>query len=180
MSTTSFGKRFFIDQKSKKTTWQDPRLNKAKPVNRKSETSEVNFLDSQQVLGPLPSGWERKVNEKDGREFFVDHNTRVTQWEDPRLSAAFQAGPVMEYRRDFQQKVTFFRHQLRKLHTGSGTPNRCELKVRRRNIFEDSMTGIMMRKDPQNLRAKLWIDFEGEKGLDYGGVAREWFYLQCG
>lgn len=177
MRTTPSGKRFFIDHKSKKTTWQDPRLNKAKPVNRKSETSEVNFLDSQQVLGPLPSGWERKVNEKDGREFFVDHNTRVTQWEDPRLSAAFQAGPVMEYRRDFQQKVTFFRHQLRKLHTGSGTPNRCELKVRRRNIFEDSMTGIMMRKDPQNLRAKLWIDFEGEKGLDYGGVAREWFYL---
>jgi len=120
---------------------------------------------------------EKKINEKDGREFFVDHNTRTTQWEDPRLSAAFQAGPVMEYRRDFQQKVTFFRHQLRKLHTGNGSPNRCELKVRRRNIFEDSMTGIMMRKDPQNLRAKLWIDFEGEKGLDYGGVAREWFYL---
>ena len=27
------------------------------------------------------------------------------------------------------------------------------------------------------LKTKLWIEFEGEIGLDYGGVAREWFYL---
>ena len=24
---------------------------------------------------------------------------------------------------------------------------------------------------------RLWIEFEGEVGLDYGGVSREWFYL---
>ena len=35
----------------------------------------------------------------------------------------------------------------------------------------------MAKKDPNQLKAKLWIDFIGEKGLDYGGVAREWFYL---
>ena len=23
---------------------------------------------------------------------------------------------------------------------------------------------------------RLWIEFEGEVGLDYGGLAREWFY----
>ena len=23
----------------------------------------------------------------------------------------------------------------------------------------------------------LWIEFDNESGLDYGGVAREWFYL---
>lgn len=27
------------------------------------------------------------------------------------------------------------------------------------------------------LKARLWIEFDGEKGLDYGGVAREWFFL---
>jgi hypothetical protein len=26
-----------------------------------------------------------------------------------------------------------------------------------------------------HLRSKLWISFVGESGLDYGGVAREWF-----
>ena len=24
---------------------------------------------------------------------------------------------------------------------------------------------------------RLWIEFDGEVGLDYGGLAREWFYL---
>ena len=23
---------------------------------------------------------------------------------------------------------------------------------------------------------RLWVEFEGEVGLDYGGVARDWFY----
>jgi E3 ubiquitin-protein ligase NEDD4 len=27
------------------------------------------------------------------------------------------------------------------------------------------------------LKTKLWIEFEGEVGLDYGGLAREWFFL---
>lgn len=28
-----------------------------------------------------------------------------------------------------------------------------------------------------NFFFRLWIEFDGEIGLDYGGVAREWFYL---
>lgn len=27
------------------------------------------------------------------------------------------------------------------------------------------------------LFSRLWIEFDGEVGLDYGGVAREWFYM---
>lgn len=27
------------------------------------------------------------------------------------------------------------------------------------------------------LKTKLWVEFEGETGLDYGGLAREWFFL---
>lgn len=35
----------------------------------------------------------------------------------------------------------------------------------------------MSLKRPDSLKARLWIEFESEKGLDYGGVAREWFFL---
>lgn len=28
-----------------------------------------------------------------------------------------------------------------------------------------------------NLKTKLWVEFEAEVGLDYGGLAREWFFL---
>lgn len=34
-------------------------------------------------LGPLPAGWERRV-QPEGRVYFVNHRNRTTQWEDPR------------------------------------------------------------------------------------------------
>ena len=33
--------------------------------------------------GPLPDGWEKRV-EPNGRVYFVNHKNRTTQWEDPR------------------------------------------------------------------------------------------------
>lgn len=56
-------------------------------------------------------------------------------------------------------------------------PNRFEMKLHRNNIFEESYRRIMSLKRPDVLKARLWIEFESEKGLDYGGVAREWFFL---
>jgi hypothetical protein len=35
----------------------------------------------------------------------------------------------------------------------------------------------MSIKRADHLKTKLWIEFESETGLDYGGVAREWFFL---
>ncbi|CAI9554331.1 unnamed protein product, partial [Staurois parvus] len=35
----------------------------------------------------------------------------------------------------------------------------------------------IMSFNPQDLRRRLWIIIPGEEGLDYGGVAREWFFL---
>lgn len=51
-----------------------------------------------------------------------------------------------------------------------------EIKVRRSNILEDSFR-IINSMHPDKLRAKLWVEFEQEVGLDYGGLAREWFFL---
>lgn len=56
-------------------------------------------------------------------------------------------------------------------------PNKFEMKLRRANILEDSYRRIMGVKRADLLKARLWIEFDGEKGLDYGGVAREWFFL---
>merc|ERR1712042_401485 len=56
-------------------------------------------------------------------------------------------------------------------------PNRFEMKMDRQNILMESFRQIERVKKPEHLKARLWIEFQGEKGLDYGGVAREWFYL---
>lgn len=59
----------------------------------------------------------------------------------------------------------------------SDIPNRFDLNVRRNAVLEDSYRRILSVKRPDLLKARLWVEFEGEKGLDYGGVAREWFFL---
>ncbi|XP_061737738.1 E3 ubiquitin-protein ligase NEDD4-like isoform X3 [Nerophis ophidion] len=160
------GRPFFINHATKTTTWQDPRLRI--PVQMRRRPS----LDPSD-LGPLPPGWEERVH-SDGRIFYIDHNTKITQWDDPRLQKSEITGPAVPYSRDYKQKYDYFRKKLKK---PDNIPNRFELKVRRNAVLEDSYRQILLVKRPELLKAKLWVEFEGEKGLDYGGLAREWFFL---
>lgn len=59
----------------------------------------------------------------------------------------------------------------------NNVPNKFEIKVRRSNILEDSYRIISTANRVDLLKTKLWIEFENEVGLDYGGLAREWFFL---
>ncbi|XP_036275340.1 E3 ubiquitin-protein ligase NEDD4-like isoform X13 [Pipistrellus kuhlii] len=164
---------------------EDPRLKF--PVHLRSK-APLNPND----LGPLPPGWEERIH-LDGRTFYIDHSSQVlcgengtresvpsydskiTQWEDPRLQNPAITGPkAVPYSREFKQKYDYFRKKLKK---PADIPNRFEMKLHRNNIFEESYRRIMSVKRPDVLKARLWIEFESEKGLDYGGVAREWFFL---
>uniref|UniRef100_A0A1A7YYH0 E3 ubiquitin-protein ligase n=2 Tax=Iconisemion striatum TaxID=60296 RepID=A0A1A7YYH0_9TELE len=160
------GRPFFIDHNTKKTTWDDPRFKV--PVNMRKGLS----LDPND-LGPLPPGWEERVH-SDGRVFYIDHNTRNTQWDDPRLQNSAITGPAVPYSRDYKQKYDYFKKKLKK---PVDIPNRFEMKLRRNAVLEDSYRRILSIKKTDLLKARLWVEFDGEKGLDYGGVAREWFFL---
>ncbi|XP_074037409.1 E3 ubiquitin-protein ligase Nedd4 isoform X1 [Leptinotarsa decemlineata] len=166
------GRLFFIDHNEKTTSWVDPRTGRASPMPNQATTPVINKRPDDD-LGPLPEGWEERVH-SDGRIFFIDHNTRTTQWEDPRLSNPLIAGPAIPYSRDYRRKYEYMKTQLKK---PSNVPNKFEIKVRRRSILEDSFRVITSVSRVDLLKTKLWVEFEGEVGLDYGGLAREWFYL---
>ncbi|XP_053526095.1 E3 ubiquitin-protein ligase NEDD4 isoform X2 [Artibeus jamaicensis] len=161
------GRPFFIDHNTKTTTWEDPRLKI--PAHLRGKAS----LDLSNDLGPLPPGWEERTH-TDGRIFYINHNIKRTQWEDPRLQNAAITGPAVPYSRDYKRKYEFFRRKLKKQND---IPNKFEMKLRRATVLEDSYRRIMGVKRADFLKARLWIEFDGEKGLDYGGVAREWFFL---
>uniref|UniRef100_A0AAY4DF66 HECT-type E3 ubiquitin transferase n=1 Tax=Denticeps clupeoides TaxID=299321 RepID=A0AAY4DF66_9TELE len=186
------GRTYYVNHNNRSTTWtrpilqEDPRLKY--PVHMRTKAT----LDPGD-LGPLPPGWEERVH-ADGRTFYIDHSkisphphfslppappslsvyTKNTQWEDPRLQSPAITGPAVPYSREFKQKYDYFRKKLKK---PADIPNRFEMKLHRNNIFEESYRRIMSLKRPDILKARLWIEFESEKGLDYGGVAREWFFL---
>ncbi|XP_059155940.1 E3 ubiquitin-protein ligase NEDD4-like isoform X2 [Physella acuta] len=172
------GRTFFIDHNTRATSWEDPRKsNLHRGGSLKTTESPSPMFRSSSVedllhkLGPLPPGWEERTH-VDGRVFFIDHNNKTTHWEDPRLQKI--GGPAIPYSRDYKRKYEYFRSKLRK---PSSLPNKIDIKVTRRNVFEDSFRLIMGVKNPEMLKTRLWIEFDGEIGLDYGGVAREWFYL---
>ncbi|XP_006831682.1 PREDICTED: E3 ubiquitin-protein ligase NEDD4 isoform X1 [Chrysochloris asiatica] len=161
------GRPFFIDHNTKTTTWEDPRLKI--PAHLRGKPS----LEPSNDLGPLPPGWEERTH-TDGRIFYINHNIKRTQWEDPRLQNVAITGPAVPYSRDYKRKYEFFRRKLKKQ---TDIPNKFEMKLRRATVLEDSYRRIVAVKRADFLKARLWIEFDGEKGLDYGGVAREWFFL---
>ncbi|XP_054984141.1 E3 ubiquitin-protein ligase NEDD4 isoform X2 [Sorex araneus] len=161
------GRPFFIDHNTKTTTWEDPRLKTPAQLRGR------NPPDSSNDPAPLPPGWEERTH-TDGRIFYINHNIKRTQWEDPRLQNVQITGPAVPYSRDYKRKYEFFRRKLKKQND---IPNKFEMKLRRATVLEDSYRRILGVKRADLLKARLWIEFDGEKGLDYGGVAREWFFL---
>ncbi|KAI9268720.1 hypothetical protein BY458DRAFT_511338 [Sporodiniella umbellata] len=165
MRTTSEGRPYFVDHNTHTTTWIDPRRHQLNSPGRAH-----NQPPSASQLGSLPSGWEMRLTST-GRVYFVDHNTKTTTWDDPRLPSSLDQN-VPQYKRDFRRKLIYFRSQPA-LRPVAG---QCHIRVRRNQIFEDAYAEIM-RHTPMDLKKRLMIKFDGEDGLDYGGLSREFFFL---
>ncbi|CAF1348466.1 unnamed protein product [Rotaria sordida] len=161
MSKTEHGRIFFIDHAHKRTTWIDPRTGKPSPSPDAQRELNQN--------GPLPAHWEVRTL-PDGRVYYIDHLNKITTWTDPRI-----AGPAVPYSRDYEAKYRLFRHNLPRPRSNAG--NQLELHVNRKDIMESSFRAVMSVRDPEALKTRLWVVFDGERGLDYGGVSREWFLM---
>jgi E3 ubiquitin-protein ligase NEDD4 len=163
---TPDGRPYFVDHHTRTTTWNDPRRTSASAA-----AATTAALANRTALGALPSGWEMRMTST-RRIYFVDHNTRTTTWDDPRLPSTVDAD-APQYKRDYRRKVVYFRSQPSMRLVADA---KCDVRVRRGWVFEDSFAAIM-RLRPEDLRKRLMVKFEGEDALDYGGVSREWFFL---
>ncbi|XP_041362701.1 E3 ubiquitin-protein ligase SMURF2-like [Gigantopelta aegis] len=173
--TTQQGQVYFLHTRTGVSTWHDPRVPR--------DICNLNLGDED--LGPMLQGWELRRT-GNGRVYFVDHRNRTTQFTDPRLSANIRVIqekikaqdkendiPLPKYKRDLVQKMKLLKQEFGALQPQAG---HCRLEVSREQIFEDSYRQCMKMRS-KDLRKRLMIKFRGEEGLDYGGVAREWFYL---
>ncbi|XP_073406647.1 NEDD4-like E3 ubiquitin-protein ligase WWP1 isoform X1 [Dendrobates tinctorius] len=223
------GRVYYVDHNTRTTTWQRPTMESVRNFEQwQSQRNQLQgamqqfnqrYLYSASMLsaendplGPLPPGWERRVDSTD-RVYFVNHNTKTTQWEDPRTQglqnedplpegweirytregvkyfvdhnlktttfsdprtgkSSVTKGPQIAYERSFRWKLAHFRY----LCQSNALPSHVKITVSRQTLFEDSFQQIMALK-PYDLRRRLYVMFRGEEGLDYGGLAREWFFL---
>ena len=105
----------------------------------------------------LPSGWERQ-----------------TTWQDPGCSGQQQPGARVHFSNEYKYK---YDRLMRRLEPLGFNAKQFVLKVARDTLVEDSIGQIsrINKEDTKQLRHKLWVEFRGEAGLDYGGLSREWF-----
>uniref|UniRef100_A0A673BNK7 E3 ubiquitin-protein ligase n=1 Tax=Sphaeramia orbicularis TaxID=375764 RepID=A0A673BNK7_9TELE len=180
------GRVYYVDHITRTTTWQRPTQESVRNYEEwQHQRSQLQGAMQQfnqrfiyglaattnkefDPLGPLPHGWEKRTD-TNGRVYFVHHPTRATQWEDPRTQGLLNDKPLPEgwEMRFTVEGIPYFQLSM---------PQHIKITVSRKTLFEDSFQQIMSFH-PQDLRRRLWIIFPGEEGLDYGGVAREWFFL---
>uniref|UniRef100_A0A7N6FCM2 E3 ubiquitin-protein ligase n=1 Tax=Anabas testudineus TaxID=64144 RepID=A0A7N6FCM2_ANATE len=224
------GRFYYVDHNTRTTTWQRPTAESVRNYQQwQSQRSQLQgamhqfsqrflyqpsgALVENDPLGPLPPGWEKRQD--NGRVYFVNHNTRTTQWDDPRTQGMIKEHPLppgwemkytpegVRYFVDHNSRTTTFKdprpgfesgsrqggspgaydrsfrwkyHQFRFLCHSNALPSHVKISVSRQTLFEDSFQQIMNVK-PYDLRRRLYIIMRGEEGLDYGGIAREWFFL---
>jgi len=85
---TPEGRPYFVDHNTRTTTWVDPRRQQYIRMYG-GQAANGSTIQQQPVsqLGPLPSGWEMRLTNT-ARVYFVDHNTKTTTWDDPRLPSS--------------------------------------------------------------------------------------------
>ncbi|KAL8225466.1 hypothetical protein R6Q57_018023 [Mikania cordata] len=76
---------------------------------------------------------------------------------------------------DFDNKRAHFRSKIKHQHDHHHH-NPLRISVRRAYILEDSYNQLRMRST-QDLKGRLTVHFQGEEGIDAGGLTREWYQL---
>lgn len=76
---------------------------------------------------------------------------------------------------DFDNKRAYFRSRIRQQHE-QHLSGPLRISVRRAYVLEDSYNQLRMRPT-QDMKGRLNVQFQGEEGIDAGGLTREWYQL---
>ena len=79
--------------------------------------------------------------------------------------------------RSFREKHLWFERQLESLQV-PWADGHVRIEVRRSHLLEDSVSQLMAI-EPSQMRQWMRLQFQGEPGIDVGGLEREWFLLVC-
>jgi len=82
---------------------------------------------------------------------------------------------------EFDNKRTYFRTKVKQYDESliGGRPyGSLRITVRREHVFEDTFHQLRSRT-AEEMRLKLSVAFQGEEGIDAGGVSREWYMVMA-
>ncbi|KAG6917188.1 hypothetical protein DXG01_003531 [Tephrocybe rancida] len=100
-----------------------------------------------------------------GRMYFVDHTTKITSWEDPRISYVDHA--VLTHIVNIRRKVIYFRSQPA-MRTGDGI---LAIQIRKDHVFEDGFAALMGHATDE-LKKRLVVQVGAGDCVHHGGSLR--------
>lgn len=190
MRRTSTGKTYFVNHSRKTTQFTDPRL-----VVYKDQLMNIlkhirSTIPQNAVSPSLPGACSNNSNNNNNNDGTINSNISNTsnthqppscnQSEslpiNPTHSLSMSASLTNQQLRnksDLYDKISLLRQELLKQQVIAYP---CRIDISRKRIFEESFR-VIAQTQPRDLKKRLLVKFKGEEGLDYGGVAREWFYL---
>lgn len=149
------------------------------------ESMEVDKTSGEGAAGPAsPSTLSRSTSSdvrssgaKEFAAFAEEHRQTLNLFirQDKSLLHSMAYSPLVRFPKllDFDNKKHYLRSELKKRNAQQRHPS-IRLNVRREFVFEDSFHQILPRK-PEELKGRLTIVFQGEEGVDAGGLTREWY-----
>lgn len=91
------------------------------------------------------------------------------------LESSFKGALRHPHAIDFDNKKAYFRSVIRR-RSSEAHAGTIRIKVRRDRVFDDSYHQLRNKK-PDQMKGRLHVQFNGEEGVDAGGVTREWYVI---
>ncbi|XP_061636439.1 ubiquitin-protein ligase E3A isoform X2 [Phyllopteryx taeniolatus] len=144
----------------------------------------VRPIDSRKPLIPFEDFVNESLSEvvemdKDFTFFKVDAETKFSFQTCPFVLNVFTKNQGLYYdnriRMYSERRLTALYGMVR----GQQSSPYLKLKVRRDHIMDDALVRLEMisMENPSDLKKQLFVEFEGEQGVDEGGVSKEFFQL---
>uniref|UniRef100_A0A8C7YPX8 Ubiquitin-protein ligase E3A n=1 Tax=Oryzias sinensis TaxID=183150 RepID=A0A8C7YPX8_9TELE len=144
----------------------------------------VRTVDSIRPLIPFEDFINESLNDviemdKDFTFFKVDAETKFSFQSCPFILSAITKNQGLYY----DNRISMYSERrltaLYSMVQGQQPNPYLKLKVRRDHIIDDALVRLEMisMENPSDLKKQLFVEFEGEQGVDEGGVSKEFFQL---
>ena len=133
---------------------------------RTLNVSDHVYANKRESGEELPLGWTEEKDERTGDVYYYHMDSGATQWDPPeQLSIPPLITPFAKKRFAFLFYLWGAPHANRSIQS---------LSIRRNSLLLDSFRQFK-QFEMANLRSKLRVEFQGEPGIDSGGLTKDWF-----